>query len=78
MKKLQLTKENFEKLLSSAKYQFIFRTDTDVFFLTVGKVVHYSDTSVVAHNETKNKIEIVDFSDIKSGTVDGEKYEFTH
>lgn len=78
MKKLQLTKENFEKLLSCAKYQFIFKTGKDVFFLNVGKEVHYSDTSVVAHNETKNKIEIVDFSDIKSGTVDGEKYEFTH
>ncbi|MFH2142589.1 MAG: hypothetical protein ABIJ97_09220 [Bacteroidota bacterium] len=76
MKELKLNKLSFEKLLASAKHQFILKTDTDIYFLALGKEVHYSDLSIVAHNETKKTIEIIDYKNIKSGTVDGEKYLF--
>ncbi|GAB4280661.1 MAG: hypothetical protein Kow0068_04950 [Marinilabiliales bacterium] len=76
MSKSSFNKTEFENLLKKAKYQFILKSDSCIYFINPSKEVVHTETSFVAHNETKNCIDVVDYKDIKLVVCDGQKYFF--
>ena len=71
-----LNKKLFEKLLEQSRYQFILKSKDCIFFVNSSGEITYTDTSFVAHNETKKCVEIVDYDSIIEITSDGKKYYF--
>ena len=74
MKKSKFTYKEFEKLIKSAKYQFILKTEASVYFITIAGYESFNENGFVAHNESKGTIDIVSFSDILEVIIDSKKY----
>lgn len=70
---MKLDKKTFEKFLAQAKYQFLLKEGKNIYFIPVPNCISYSDNHFVAHNETTRTIEIVNYSDITSCTIDGKE-----
>ena len=70
---MTLDKSKFEELLAKAKYQFLLKDGKSIYFIPISREVTHTDDSFIAKNETKNTIEIVDYSTIISVTIDGKE-----
>lgn len=71
-----LDKDKFKEFMGIAKYQFILKTKKYIYFIVLGREVHYSDECFIAHNEVTGEIDIVKYSDILSVIIDGKETGF--
>ncbi len=74
MKQSKFTYQEFLKLLKTAKYQFVFKTESSVYYINVSDYEAHNENGFVAHNESKGSVEIVSYSDINEVTIDSKKY----
>lgn len=76
MKKSKFTYIEFCKLLKLSKFQFILKSNSDIYFISPNGYESYNENGFVAHNETNGKIEIINYSDIIEVTIDCKKYNY--
>jgi len=72
---MKLDKTIFGKFLKQAKYQFLLKDGKNIYFIPVPNCISFSDNHFVAHNETTRTVEIVNYTDIKSCTIDGKEIQ---
>ena len=72
----ELNKDKFKEFLGIAKHQFILKTKKYIYFILLGREVHYSDECFIAHNEVTGEVDIVRYSDIMSVIIDGKETLF--
>ncbi len=71
MEKIRLNKESFADVLGKAKYQFLLKTDTDLYFIPLPRGSKFFSETFIGFNERTGSVEIIKYSDVKSIIVDG-------
>jgi len=65
----------FEKLLKSAKFQFLIKSKGEQYFLHLNRPSVFNDLGIVATNEKTGVPDIVLLEDIELVIVDGQEYK---
>ncbi|MBN1990725.1 MAG: hypothetical protein JW783_15080 [Bacteroidales bacterium] len=71
MDKIRLNKESFADLLARAKYQFLLKTESDLYFVPLPRGSKFFSETFIGFNERTGSVEIIKYDDVKSVIVDG-------
>ena len=75
-KNKKLDQKIFQKYLRKARHQFVLKNSDNIYYVRVSEGTVYDNRRFVAHNETRNTIDIISYNEIQEMIIDGKKIYF--